>query len=221
MPQPPNLKKAEIHEIDLNKKEAASREIIKVQFNPETLKVIFSKRIIGEGSSIQYAGKGTTKLSMELWFDVTVSHYNGNIQKEDDVRKLTQKIAYFMKPKKEKLVPPGIRFIWGTFKFDGVMDSLNEDLEFFSDDGKPLRARVSISISSLEHQFVFNAPESGPQVSPGTQPLLQVKTGDTAQKVAESIGKGNYWKVLAAANGIENPRRLTPGTLLDVNIRRK
>jgi hypothetical protein len=214
MPQPPNLKKAELHEIDLNKREASSQKKLEVQFNPQTLQVTFSNNIIGDGSEIQYAGKGTTKLSLELWFDVTV------FQKEDDVRKLTQKIANFMKPKNETKTPPGIRFVWGTFKFDGVIDSLVENLEFFSDDGKPLRAKVSISISSFEHQFQFKDPESSPQVSPGTQPLLQVKAGDTAQKVAESIGKGADWKVLAAANGIENPRRLTPGTLLHVNIRR-
>lgn len=219
MPQPPNLIKAELHEIDINKKEVPSLKIMEVQFNPETLKVNFSNRIVSKNSAIQYAGKGTTKLSLELWFDVTVSLHDGKIQKEDDVRNLTQKIANFMKPKKKTSTPPGIRFIWGTFKFDGVIESLNENLEFFSDDGKPLRAKVSISISSFEYQFQFQKSESGPPVSPGTQPLLQTKAGDTAQKVAENIGKDAGWKVLAAANGIENPRKLTPGTLLNVNIR--
>ena len=36
--------------------------------------------------------------------------------------------------------------------------------------------------------------------------------------IADSQGKGNNWQDIAAANGIENPRMLQPGQLLDMNV---
>ena len=52
---------------------------VKVQFNPETLKVTFANQIVqptGPGDQRgtpgrQYVGAGTTKLALQLWFDVT------------------------------------------------------------------------------------------------------------------------------------------------------
>jgi hypothetical protein len=50
----------------------------------------------------------------------------------------------------------------------------------------------------------------------GTTPLHLTTAGDTVQSVAARAGVS--WKALAAANGIDNPRRLPPGTLLDVRV---
>src|SRR5262249_9701960 len=108
-----------------------------VQFNPQTLKVNFSNQKAGgeqpKGSSTQFVGKGVTKLTMELWFDISYAQAQGRVEEGDDidVRNLTQQVAYFMKPqpvkgKKNTYVPPGIRISWGTFLFDGVMDSMDE-----------------------------------------------------------------------------------------------
>jgi hypothetical protein len=225
MPQPTKLTKAEIHEVDLSKTDGSSKLILKVQFNPETLKVNFANEKAGGdqrgGPTTQFVGKGTTKLSLELWFDVTVPIADGKMQPDGDVRKLTENILYFMKPSKTgKKKPPGIRFIWGTFLFDGVMDSLDENLEFFSEEGKPLRSKVSINISSQELQLKFADKPSDPGIpsTPGTLPRLDVRQGDTAQKVAARIGKPDDWKSIALANNIENPRKLIPGISLDVNI---
>ena len=85
-----------------------------------------------------------------MWFDVT-SLGPG----EDDVRRLTQRVAYFITPERIKADPPqyvprAVRFLWGSFQFDGVMESLVETLELFSPEGKPLRASVGIVISRQE-----------------------------------------------------------------------
>ena len=47
-------------------------------------------------------------------------------KKEKDVRKLTAKVAYFITPKPEKATSLSrrlVRFIWGSFQFDGIMES--------------------------------------------------------------------------------------------------
>jgi hypothetical protein len=81
----------------------------------------------------------------------------------EDVRKMTQRVAYFITPKpsdkpqfRDKSVPPATRFRWGTFRFDGIVESMDESLEFFSADGRPLRAGVSLSITQQSIQFALN-----------------------------------------------------------------
>ena len=58
----------------------------KVQFNPETLKVTFANQIAARrrGAATrrgtparQFVGAGTTKLALQLWFDVTAPRAEG------------------------------------------------------------------------------------------------------------------------------------------------
>jgi Contractile injection system tube protein len=231
MPQPPNLTKAELREIRWDRRQQVQLldKRVPVQFNPETLKVSFSNQKAGGdqrgGSAIQFVGTGTTKLSLQLWFDVTAPLPTGSVDAQGDVRRLTREVAYFIMPREQvgenKYIPPGVRFVWGTFLFDGVMDSMDENLEFFSEDGKPLRASVSINLSRQEIYFKFNEQQAGNTGTPGTRPQQQARAGDTVQKVAARAGRQQDWKSLAADNGIENPRQLAPGTLLNTSSLRR
>jgi hypothetical protein len=157
MPDSQKLEKAELRELDAEfKNEINTDKKCQVQFNPETLKVSFANQVAtpsGAGDqkgtpARQFVGAGTTKLSLQLWFDVTAP-MPPEQTKEQDVRKLTAKVAYFITPKPEgdKFVPPAVRFIWGSFQFDGIMESMEESLEFFSSDGRPLRASVTINLT--------------------------------------------------------------------------
>jgi hypothetical protein len=174
MPQPANLKKAELREIKWPKGEPAQenkKKVVEVQFNPQTLTVRFSNQVTGTeqigGAARQFVGKGSTTLSLDLWFDVTAPSAKGSVQSKDDVRQLTKEVIYFIKPEErivdgEKgLLPPGVRFVWGTFLFEGFVDSLSEALEFFSADGKPLRSKISLSITQQEIQYRFNEGGAG------------------------------------------------------------
>src|SRR5262249_36974858 len=146
-------------ELDADFRDALSGgHAVTVQFNPETLKVTYANKTQSQQSAgdqrgnspRQVVGAGATKLTMQLWFDVNSP---GNLN-ADDVRVLTSDIAFFMLPKappggksSNTPVPPGVRFLWGSFKFDGLMDSLDETLDFFSPEGKPLRANLSLGLS--------------------------------------------------------------------------
>jgi hypothetical protein len=210
---------------------------VPVQFNPETLKVSYSNQIKTDGSqegtsSTLYVGRGTTKLSVQLWFDVTVP-LAGRFAGATDVRQLTTEVTRFMMPvcanpgaKDEKCVPPGVRFLWGTFQFDGIMESLEESLEFFSAEGRPLRASVSIGLSQQKIDFNVRKPGEGQQpgaggapggAPPGTSPLAEAPADSSLQKLAAGMGKADKWQRIARNNGIENPRRLTPGQLIDMS----
>ena len=228
MAETDNVIRAELRELKSDGTETGYR--VPVQFNPETLKVSFSNQLEAKGdqggtSTTQYVGKGTTKLSVQLWFDVTGPERQGQTPAKD-VRDLTKQVVFFITPKeapddKTKVVPPGVRFLWGSFKFDGIMESLEESLEFFSPEGRPLRASISLSLSQQKIEFlqepVKDPAGAGGKGAPGTKPLAEAAVGDTLQGLASGLGKAQDWQKIASANGIENPRMLRPGQLINMN----
>jgi Contractile injection system tube protein len=214
--------------IELNQEfteEKSGVEPVEVQFNPESLKVTFANQLVqpqggdqaAGNAGRQFVGAGTTKLALQLWFDVTA------MEKDpvDDVRRLTQKVIYFMTPQKSdadpnKLAPPGVRFQWGSFLFDGMVEGMEETLEYFSPDGKPLRASMSLTLSQ---QKILEAKFEGDgrvPTAPGQTPLKAAKQGDSLQNMAGRSGRGD-WQSIAAANGVEDPLRMSPGQLVNLN----
>jgi hypothetical protein len=253
VPEPPNLERAELRELDAEFVSPINEDKwVKVQFNPETLKVTFANQVVqnaGAGDqrgtqARQFVGAGTTKLSLQVWFDV--SAYPTGTAPANDVRELTQRVVYFITPKplepqgaapaagsgeaggsqQPAFAPPAVRFIWGSFQFDGIMDQLEETLEFWSPDGRPLRASLSFGLSQQKITFAFNPEKAqgasiGPAAgaTPGTRPLARAAAGATLPGLASVAGAGPSWQSIAAANGIEDPLRLPAGQLVDLSAR--
>jgi hypothetical protein len=239
------ITRAKLIELDEKLKELSGGKQITVQFNPDSLKLAFANQIqnnnpssAGSGggsgggggggggdqangtSGRQFVGAGTTKLSVTLWFDAASAP-----EPVDDVRRLTQQVIYFITPKKSqqdatKFLPPGVRFSWGSFVFDGLVDSIEESIEYFSPEGKPLRASVSLGLSQqtiLVADFGSGARPPGVPRGPGVAPLTAAAAGSTLQGLAAAAGAD--WQAIAAANGIDNPRALVPGQLIDLAAR--
>jgi len=55
--------------------------------------------------------------------------------------------------------------------------------------------------------------------SVGTTPLTLSQSGDSVQAIAARAGVAVSWKAVAAANGIDNPRLIPPGTVLNLRAR--
>ncbi len=220
------LAKAQLIELDQSfEKEKDGGQKVEVQFNPESLKVTFANQIVqpqggdqAAGSAgRQFVGAGTTKLALQLWFDVNA------MEKDpvDDVRRLTQKVVYFMTPQKSdqdpsKLAPPGLRFHWGSFIFDGMVEGLEEALEFFSPEGKPLRASITLTMSQ-QKILVATFQDGKVPTRPGQAPLKAARQDDSLQNMAGQSGRPD-WQGIAQANGIEDPLRMAPGQLVNLNL---
>ena len=227
MPQPPKVAKAVLQEIfwRANGSTKNGKRKLAVQFNPESLKISFSNSIAGGdqagGSAIQYSGKGTTKLTFELWFDVTSPDLDRSHKDVTDVRRITAQVAQFMKAKKvgsgsnAKYYPPGIRMLWGSFLFEGVMESINETLEYFSEDGIPLRASVSLSLTKQDVDVNFGKSDADVSKSPGGEKTDTAKSGEPLQKTEGKKGNPHDWPKRAQKNNIENPRHMEPGTAIN------
>jgi Contractile injection system tube protein len=222
VPEPAAITRARLQEIRLADGDRPSevtneQATVEVQFNPESLKVTFSNTVAGGdqsgGSAIQYVSKSTTKLTVDLWFDASAT------TDVDDVRELTKKVNHFFVPvpQGEGLAPPAVRFLWGSFLFEGVMESMDETLEYFSAEGRPLRAKVALSISSQDIQFQIQAlAGAGGAAAPGTRPQVPATAGEGLQQMLGRTGDPAGWMAVASANGIENPRMLAPGTFVDL-----
>jgi hypothetical protein len=215
------LKKAMLIEVKLTPNQAPQEvdggKQVEVDFNPQTLKLTYSNENKSanqpSGSASQFVGAGTSKLAIELLFDTS--------QDGSDVRAVTSDVAYFIRsdPSKAqqsnqpKRVPPGCRFEWGTFRFDGVVDSLQETLDYFSEDGVPLRSTLSLGISGIDTML----PQQPAAGAPATTPQTQAPANTSMQQLAGANGNSAGWKSIAAANNIDDPLHLTPGTMIDMS----
>jgi hypothetical protein len=219
-------------------------EDFRVQFNPQSLDVSYSTTLSGireeDQLEKQQTGGQSTSMDVELFFDVTRPTGNGDRSDVKDVRDLTKRVEALMQSEEQngqgdsrsnsEGVQPNVRFIWGSFQFDGVITRMKENLEFFDPEGRPLRATVSMSLSGQKPpQESENGPgasslggnlragEPGGRAGPGPEeppPGAENTNGTPLQQLAGEAGAQGNWKDIAAQNGIENPRSIhNPGAV--------
>lgn len=111
--------------------------------------------------------------------------------------------------------PPHCKVKWGGFTFQGVLKSADATFVLFDGDGVPLRAKVAASFEQVVSRKARIAAEK--KSSPDVDRVWVVRAGDRLDRVAhESYGSVAYWRQLAEANGLRNPRRLAPGSVLSL-----
>jgi Contractile injection system tube protein len=160
---------------------------IEVQFNPTSLKIDRKNDTSGgaqaKAQRRNRPNEGHAVLSVDLEFDTAEGGPDGQAL---DVRKLTQNVRQFAEAPKDKPKdpPPAIRFVWGEFQFDGIVERLGEEIDYFSPNGRALRAKVTLSITGQDP--AFEATSSGPGArddKDATDPGgIQKKPGGTQNK---------------------------------------
>ena len=187
---------------------------VEVQFNPESLDITFTNSIQNGNRKkpAQVSDTETTaRLSMELIFDTTLSGI--------DVRTKTVKLAGMMapaqktprkkKPKKNEL-PSIVIFQWGTILFEGYIDSYKERIDFFSAEGVPLRATVSLSMTQQQQDFKpkgqLQSSTEGDISPQNSASIDRVGQNTSITDSASKYGNPLAARCLAALNGIENMR---------------
>ncbi|HUR55913.1 MAG TPA: hypothetical protein VMZ71_17385, partial [Gemmataceae bacterium] len=176
-------------------------EEVKVHFNPVSLQYTVTNTLKEQGkgkTAKQHVSQSTAKLTMDLVFDTTLTG--------EDVRATTQKIANWMNPDKDKAAPV-IEFLWGVFKFGGMIEAYKETIDFFSPTGVPLRASVNLTLA--QQDVVFTKDGAGETVA-GKLALdtIEVPTaaGGSPSETATRAGDPSAARDIAAANGEESLR---------------
>ncbi|WP_020483512.1 CIS tube protein [Methylomonas sp. MK1] len=212
---------------------------IDVQFNPSSLKVSLSNTLKenarnGNSRAAQFVDKSSSNLTIELIFDTTYIEAPGGgqgggqtassagsnsssmkaIEQGSDVRLETKKIAdTFIKPVedgKKMKAPKRCLFQWGAFEFLGLVQSFDETLDFFSPEGRPLRATVSLKLSEDRYQFRNRAVEQAARNTPSLSSTGAGPQGGSGQNAAPVPGgsgeEAGNWRDTSLFNGIESPR---------------
>lgn len=190
-------------------------DAIAVQFNPSSLKVALANTLKANGRdggtrAAQFVDKSSSNLTVELIFDTT--------DDGSDVRQRTKVIAEtFLKPVgsgDQMRAPRRCLFQWGAFEFLGLLQSFDETLDFFSPEGRPLRASVSLKLTEDRFQFrtreVDQAERATPTLVPtGANPAAgpQAQDGEPVTQANTRAGRAQRdWRETALANGVETPR---------------
>jgi len=102
---------------------------------------------------------------------------------------------------------------WGRFSFRGILTQADVTYKLFDRGGQPLRATVKLTLKeALSPEEV--AANDGAS-SPDLYQTWLVKDGESLDAIAARVyGDAAFWRPLAAANRLANPRGLVTGQLL-------
>lgn len=192
---------------------------IEVQFNPTEYTLnkgaqIAEIAIPGIDSPIlQFIRGQNEKLTLDLFYDTTSE---GMGESARDVRDLTKSIYQLVKLQPKTHAPPRIRFIWGQgLSFHAIVESVQQKFSLFNPVGIPLRATLSVTFREYK---TLDEMVAELQSSDHTKRRV-VKRGETLPQIAaEEYEDPDEWRRIADANpdAAANPRRLTPGTVLEI-----
>jgi LysM repeat protein len=202
-------------------------------FNPAELSLSLSNRWAADGDgtsrsseavpgkgvqTLSFAGSENGTLDLQLFFDTTsegkpVTHYTSQIvalmEIDPDV------------PGTDKAMrrgrPPTVVFGWGTMtSFPAVIERLTLTFTYFSNTGSPLRATMQLSLKQYKEARAYG-PQNPTSGTPLPHRVHRVQPGETLDRIsAQYYGDATQWRRLAAANAVEDPLALRPGSLLSV-----
>jgi hypothetical protein len=191
---------------------------------------------------LQYVRGNTETLSVELFFDTTDEGFEAE---GTSVTERTDEFYKLAKQNPETHAPPVCRFSWGhrgsdagttqagsaagqppggaspasaevsaaPFWFTCVVESVDRKFTLFSPAGVPVRARLTVKLreyKTLEQMVaeLHSADHSKSRVLKRGQRLEQVSVAEYESP--------HEWRRIAEANGVDDPRRVRPGSLLVV-----
>lgn len=227
--------------IDYGPKKAAAKfvglsDAITVQFNPAEYSIsrganmgrnqIWGRDVKTETMPPPTEPKSAT-LSLTLYFDNITKLEKKSLldkakslgaKKEDKKEPVAvcEDIVQVIKYSAEEHAPPKVRFLWGTLDFDGHITSAQIQYTMFAPDGRPVRATLNLTLEGEEKkaeqkskQNTFNSPNR-------TKERMLTEGDQLWMMAQQEYDDPALWKVIAEANGILNPRKLSRAMTLKV-----
>ncbi len=196
-------------------------KLIRVDKPSTTTDVLFNPQEYSVQKSVQYelhkspgldlpeqefTSGNPSLLSVELFFDTYESKKDVSKEYTDSIMKLSLVDADLHRP-------PLVQFCWGTFLFEGFIESLTLRYTMFLPSGKPCRATANLNIK--QYESAKDQLQRNPRNSPDHTKRRTLKMGETLALIAhEEYDDAAEWRRIADANGIVDPREVKPGTVL-------
>jgi len=173
---------------------------------------------------LQFVRLQDEKITLELFFDTTDT---GMGEEAKSVTLLTDPFYDLLKIDSDTHAPPRLNFGWGG-EFPGgrladaqqrrdvftcIVDSFTQHFTLFAPNGTPLRAKLSVGLR--EYKTLQKQIETLNLQSADVTKSYVVCSGDTLPKIAwQAYGDPTAWRIVAAANGLDDPTALVPGVML-------
>jgi len=213
-------------------KAGGAAESAYVQFNPNTLTFEKAPKIAeiaipGLDAPLRQFVRGQSEtLTVELFFDSTDF---GTGASAVSVTTISDKFYSLIKIDPKTHAAPVCTFHWGTrfpgdsltmgtekqrrSGFRGVVTKVKQEFALFSPDGIPLRNVMTVTMEeylSLDEQLKHLGLESADH----TKSHIAAEGETLASIAGQCLGQPSQWRIIADANGIDDPRRLAVGTPL-------
>jgi hypothetical protein len=202
-----------------------------VQFNPAELTYAKGAQLAeisipGLDSPVLQFIRGTTEtLTTEFFFDTTDQ---GMADGATSVTTLTDQFYLLVKQMPDTHAIPRCRFSWGEAGGSGpsdaevsnapswftcIVESIERKFVLFSPEGVPLRARLTVKMR--EYKTVDQMVKA--LQSPDHTKAHVLQRHERLDKIAsDEYGTPAEWRLIAAANFLDDPRRIPPGTILEI-----
>jgi hypothetical protein len=204
-------------------------ETIQALFNPTELTITKGNNWTFDpikGTSLpkgKFGGGKPREMQINLLLDQTLP--NGGMSVKDMADKLLKmmEVPSGAGGGGANAVPPLVTFQWGDMpSFKAACTSLTIAFQLFKPNGTPIRADVKLALTQAEQATSASSNSSNSRTNPTTRSagglgVHVVRDGDSLQSVAQkTYGDPNRWRLLAEANGIDNPLHLRRGTPLNL-----
>jgi hypothetical protein len=209
-------------------------EIVDLQYNPTEIVLeknvhIAEIAIPGLTAPLQQFVRGDAEtLKLELFFDTSDQGMGATAV---SVATLTDPIYALARIVPDQHAPPIVSFVWGSDfpgnelppelgnqrrnSFTGVVTNIRQTFTLWSSGGVPVRAKISLSLR--EYAALQDQLQALNLASPNKTHSYVLARGDTLALVAAKFYfDPTNWRPIARANGIDDPRRLRPGTELKI-----
>jgi hypothetical protein len=193
-------------------------------FNPSELTVSKSNtwqagsQTGGKEPQLRYSGANPGTINLNLLFDTTDTG-SSVTDHTDHLLKLMEVNPDLAGADDQTLTgrPPYVTFHWGGLRtFKAVVESLSLSFVYFASSGVPLRAKVQMGLKQFAPDNVYG-PQNPTSGTPRPHRVHRVQPGETLDRIAaQHYGDSTRWRLLADANGIEDPLALRPGSLLSI-----
>lgn len=192
-------------------------DMFEALINPESYtlqyKLKFSEGTQGQGTSgaqLKYEYTEPEEITFEFLFDNTgIIDGQPRASIAADLKKFKEVLIAY---KGDSHEPRHFKLVWGENSiFKGRVTEVSINHKMFKPDGTPIRATATVKFRSSIEEQKRAAQEN--RSSPDLTHIRKVKFGDTLPLMCYRIyGDPKYYLQVAEANGLDNFRRLKPGT---------
>lgn len=164
---------------------------------------------------LEFTGGEAAVLTLKLFFDTSDTGEDVRSKYTNALWDLAMVNKAKIDPATGKGRPPNCSFEWGnSWSFEAVVTQISTNFTMFLEDGTPTRATVDVTLKQVKDPGKFPAqnPTSGGVAGHKRHVVQQRETLDYI--AAQEYGDAHHWRHIAEANGIDDPMRLAPGTVL-------